>query len=108
MGMLLCLRCNFLNTLFDDRQFRSSGCFLLNMGGTAHRLSEQARHQSIGEHLSVRERVGLTKNDLQYSGQGAVVINRQDKERPGSELPANCRFNPPVGLCVLDPQNLVS
>jgi hypothetical protein len=40
MGRLLYLGRNLLNALLDDRPFLSNGCFLLNVGGTAHGLSE--------------------------------------------------------------------
>jgi predicted PhzF superfamily epimerase YddE/YHI9 len=75
---------------------------------TRHRLPDQSGHPSIGAHLSILERVGLAEEDLQHSRHGAIVINRQDEEGLGFELPANGRFNPRVGPGILDSQNLAS
>ena len=48
------------------------------------------------------------KEHIQHTRHRAVVINRQDEQGVCSELPANCRFDPPIGLGILDTQNLAA
>ena len=54
------------------------------------------------------ESVRLAEEHFQHSHHGGVAINRQDQHGLGLELPANGRFNPRVGLGILDSQNLAS
>src|SRR5438445_9807055 len=54
------------------------------------------------------EGVRFIKEYIQHSRHRAVVINRQDEQGVCCKLPANCRFNPPIGLDILDTQNLAA
>src|ERR1035441_3191144 len=54
------------------------------------------------------EGVRFIREHIQHSRHCAVVINRQDEQGVCSELPANCRFNPPIGLGILNTQNLAA
>jgi hypothetical protein len=50
--------------------------------------------------------MGLFERDLQHSRKHVVAIERQEEKGLGSELAANRRLNPGIGICVLNPENL--
>ncbi len=92
-------RCSLYNRLLNHRLF-GVVLDLFRLRGTVHRVPDQGRHQSIRTHLPIMEFVWVAKGNFQHSNQGSMVTNGQDQQRPGSELPADCGFDPPVGVRV--------
>ena len=71
-----------------------------------HHFPDQSRHESVRAQLSIFEGVRLTKQDFQHTRDSTVMIDRQDQERFGTELPAYRRVNSSVGFGIFDAQNL--